>query len=178
MKFLIKEEEIKERVQNLAQEIYDFYNEQRIDHIYLIFILTSSFVFAADLMRVLSKLGLVIQTDVISVKSYIGTESGTITINPDDIYRQNLNDRNLLIVDDILDSGKTLTYVKKQILETYKPKSIEFCYFLEKEKKHRAYDFIARFIGFKIPDLFVVGYGLDWDGKHRELPYITEIKSE
>jgi hypoxanthine phosphoribosyltransferase len=49
---------------------------------------------------------------------------------------------------------------------------------LEKEKEHRAYDFIARFIGFKIPDLFVVGYGLDCDGKNRELPYITEIQSE
>lgn len=176
MKFKIKEEQIKERINELAQEIYDFFNEKKIDFIYLIFILTSSFVFASDLLRVLSKLGLKIQTDVISVKSYVGVESGDISINPDDIYRHNLNDKNILIVDDILDTGKTLTYIKKQILEAYKPKILEFCCFLEKDKPNRKFDFNVRFLGFKIPDLFVVGYGLDCDGKLRELPYITEIK--
>jgi hypoxanthine phosphoribosyltransferase len=175
MKFLINEEQIRERVKKLAQEIYNFFIEQKIDFIYLIFILTSSFVFASDLMRVLSKLGLKIQTDVISVKSYVGTESGEISINPDDIYRHNLNNKNILIVDDILDTGKTLTYVKKQILDTYKPKILEFCCFLEKDRPNREYDFKVKFLGFKIPDVFVVGYGLDCDGKNRELPYITEI---
>jgi hypoxanthine phosphoribosyltransferase len=175
MKFTITEEQIKERVDELAQEVYDFFNNEQIDFLYLIFILTSSFVFASDLMRALSKLGLEIQTDVISVKSYVGTESGDIIINPDDIYRQNLNDKNILIVDDILDTGKTLTYIKKQILETYKPKILEFCCFLEKNKPQRVFNFKVRFVGFKIPDLFVVGYGLDCDGKNRELPYVTEI---
>ncbi|MFX1573583.1 MAG: phosphoribosyltransferase [Promethearchaeota archaeon] len=175
MKFTIKEEEIKERVNELAQEVYNFFKEKEIDFIYLIFILTSSFVFASDLMRVLSKLGLKIQTDVISVKSYVGVQSGDISINPDDIYRQNLNNKNILIVDDILDTGKTLTYVKKQILETYKPRILEFCCFLEKDKPNRKFNFKVRFLGFKIPDVFVVGYGLDCEGRGRELPYITEI---
>jgi len=175
MKFIITEEQIKERIKELAQEIYDFFNEKKIEFIYLIFILTSSFVFASDLMRVLSKLGLKIQTDVISVKSYVGINSGDISINPDDIYRQNLNDKNILIVDDILDTGKTLTYVKRQILETYRPKLLEFCCFLEKDKPSRKYNFKVRFLGFKIPDVFVVGYGLDCDGKYREIPYITEL---
>ncbi|MHA2392613.1 MAG: phosphoribosyltransferase [Promethearchaeota archaeon] len=175
MKFTITEEQIKERVDELAQEVYDFFKNEQIDFLYLIFILTSSFVFASDLMRALSKLGLEIQTDVISVKSYVGTESGDIIINPDDIYRQNLNDKNILIVDDILDTGKTLTYVKKQILETYKPRILEFCCFLEKNKSQREFNFKVRFVGFKIPDLFVIGYGLDCDGKNRELPYVTEI---
>ena len=176
MEFIINEEHIEKKVQELAQEIYDFFNEKQIDFIYLIFILTSSFMFASDLMRELSQLGLKIQTDVVTVKSYVGTVSRDITINPDDIYRQNLNDKNILIVDDILDTGKTLTYVRKQILEAYKPKVLEFCCFLEKDKPKRKLDFDVRFIGFRIPDLFVVGYGLDYDGKYRELPYITEIK--
>jgi len=176
MKFIINEEQIKEKVKELAKEIYEFFNERKIDFIYLIFILTSSFVFASDLMRVLSQLGLKIQTDVISVKSYVGTKSGDIVINPDDIYRHNLNNKNILIVDDILDTGKTLTYVRKQILEAYTPKILEFCCFLEKYKPQRNLDFKVRFLGFKIPDLFVVGYGLDYDGKFRELPFITEIR--
>ena len=175
MVFIITEEQIKDRVYELAKEIHEFFSEKKIEFIYLIFILTSSFVFASDFMRVLSKLGLKIQTDVISVKSYVGVESGDITINPDDIYRHNLNDKNILIVDDILDTGKTLTYVKRQILETYKPKILEFCCFLEKDKPDREYDFHVKFLGFKIPDVFVIGFGLDWDGKGRELPYITEI---
>ena len=176
MVFIITEEQIKGRVHELAQEIYEFFSEKKIEFIYLIFILTSSFVFASDLMRVLSKLGLKIQTDVISVKSYVGMESGEISINPDDIYRHNLNDKNILIVDDILDTGKTLTYVKKQILEAYNPKILEFCCFLEKDKPDRDFDFKVRFLGFMIPDLFVVGYGLDYNGKNRELPYITEVQ--
>lgn len=176
MEVIINEEQIEEKVQDLAQKIYDFFNNKKVDFIYLIFILTSSFMFASDLMRILSQLGLKIQTDVISVKSYVGTKSGDIIVNPDDIYRQNLNDKNILIVDDILDTGKTLTYVRKQILEAYKPKILEFCCFLVKDRPKRKLDFDVRFIGFRIPDLFVVGYGLDYEGKHRELPYITEIK--
>jgi hypoxanthine phosphoribosyltransferase len=176
MEFIINEEQIEKKVQELAKKIYNFFNEKKIDFIYLIFILTSSFMFASDLMRKLSQLGLKVQTDVISVKSYVGTMPGDITINPDDIYRHNLNDKNILIVDDILDTGKTLTYVRKQILEAYTPNILEFCCFLEKDKPTRKLNFIVKFIGFRIPDLFVVGYGLDHDGLHRELPYITEIK--
>lgn len=173
--FNLTEIELEERVNSLAGEIVEYFTKRNIKDIYLIFILTSSFVFASDLMRKLSKLGLVLQTNVISVKSYVGTESKNIKTNIDDIYRNQLDNKDILIVDDILDTGKTLTYVREQILEHYKPKTMEFCCLLNKVTGERDLKFEVRFIGFNIPDAFVIGYGLDCEGRYRELSYITTI---
>jgi len=175
IEFNLTEEELEKRVDSLANEIMDYFAKKNIKDVYLIFILTSSFIFASDLMRKLSKLGLILQTDVISVKSYVGTESKDIKINIDDIYRNKLDDKDILIVDDILDTGKTLTYVREQILDHYKPKTMEFCCLLNKVTAERNLQFEVRFIGFNIPDAFVIGYGLDCEGRYRELSYITTI---
>lgn len=171
----ISESEIKQRIKDLSSEIKDYYDSQGISSIYYVFILTSSFVFAADLMRELSKLGLQMQTDVITVKSYIGTKAGELTINAEDVYRNNLDDKNVLVVDDILDTGATLTHVRNNILQAYSPQSLEFCCLLKKEMLSENLGFNVKFIGFEIPDKFVVGYGLDCDGKYREFPFITTM---
>ncbi len=175
MDFNLSEEKIMRKVNTLAKEINEYYSKRLIREIYLIFILNSSFIFASDLMRKLSKAGMILQTDVVSVKSYVGKKPKPIKANVEDIYRAKLDNKNILIVDDILDTGRTLTYVRELIFEHYKPKSMEICCLLNKVKAERNLHFEVRFIGFNVPDVFVVGYGIDYEGRYRELSYITTI---
>jgi hypoxanthine phosphoribosyltransferase len=173
--FRISTEDIDLRVKELSQEIHKFYNNNGVNSLHFIFLLTSSFVFASDLLRKLSFYDLQITTDVISVKSYTGTHSTEIKLSSDNLALLDLNDKAILIVDDILDTGNTLTRVRKEILGSYNPKMIQFCCLLEKSDNLRKLDFNVRFIGFKIPKVFVVGYGLDYKGLYRELPYIRKL---
>ena len=175
MEFKITEKELNKIVKRIAKEISDYYNEKNIKSIYFIIILTSSLIFASDLMRELSRLGMSLRTDTILAKSYKGKESGEVKIRVDDFLQIDLNEKNILIVDDILDTGETLYHIKKQILSIYKPKTLEFCCLLNKIHERRAKDVDVMFIGIDIPDEFVVGYGLDYNGKYRELPYLTII---
>jgi len=172
----ISSKDIDLRVKELSQEIYEFYNRKNVSSLYFIFLLTSSFIFASDLLRNLSYYDLKINTDVIAVKSYIGTQPTEIKLKLDDLERYNLNNRTILIVDDILDTGNTLKQVRKEILGRFTPKMIHFCCLLEKTDNLRNMDFNVKFIGFEIPKIFVVGYGLDYNGLYRELPYIKELK--
>lgn len=175
MNFKISREEIDTRVNELSQEIYEFYNNKDVDFLYFIFLITSSFIFASDLLRKLSFYNLKIKTDVINVKSYTGTQSREIKLNLEDLKRNNLSNKTILIVDDILDTGNTLGYVRKELLRRYNPSTIEFCCLLKKTDPQRNMDFDVQFIGFDIPKIFVVGYGLDYNGFYRELPYIKNL---
>ena len=175
MNFKISPEEIDSRVNELSQEIYEFYSSKNVDYLHFVFLLTSSFIFASDLLRKLSLYKLKIKTDVIYVKSYIGTQSTEIKLNLDDLERNNLNDKAILIVDDILDTGNTLSHVRKEIFRRFKPNMIEFCCLLKKTDPLRNMDFNVQFIGFEIPKIFVVGYGLDYNGLYRELPHIKSL---
>ena len=112
---------------------------------------------------------------MIAVKSYTGTQPTEIKLNLDDLERNNLNDKVILIVDDILDTGNTLKHVRKEILGKFNPKMIDFCCLLKKPDNLKSMDFIVQFIGFEIPKIFVVGYGLDYEGLYRELPYIKKL---
>jgi len=177
MEFIITEEEINNRVKELANKIQGHYkNKYNVEYIYFILILTSSFIFASDLMRNLSKLSMKLKTDVISIKSYVGIHSGPIQAKIDDIYRENLNNKHVLVVDDILDTGATLNHVHKQILNSYTPKTLDFCCLLKKQNERRKLDFNVKFVGFEIPDFFIVGYGLDHNGDYRELPYLISLE--
>jgi hypoxanthine phosphoribosyltransferase len=173
--FEISETELKKIVEKLATKINEFYNEKNINFVYFIIILTSSLIFASDIMRELSKLGMVLRTDTIRAKSYKGKKSGEVKIRVDDFLQIDLNEKNILIVDDILDTGETLHHIREQILNIYKPNTLEFCCLLNKIHERRVRDVDVRFIGIDIPDKFVVGYGLDYNGKYRELPYLTTI---
>jgi len=136
----------------------------------MVSVLKGSVVFMADLMRAID---IPLRVDFMSVSSYgSGTKtSGVVKIIKDlDIE---LAGHDLLIVEDILDSGKTLSYLK-EILSARKPKSIALVTLLDKPDR-RQVDIKADYVGFEIPDEFVVGYGLDYDEHYRNLPYVAVL---
>ena len=167
---LLTKEEIEEVVKELGKKITEDYKDKNL---LLVSILKGSIVFMADLMRSIT---IPCRIDFMSVSSYgSGTQtSGVVKIQKDlDI---NLEGYDLLIVEDILDSGKTLSYVRK-ILEARNPASIRICTLFDKPERREA-DVYAHYSGAEVPDEFIVGYGLDYDEKYRNLPYIGVLKPE
>jgi hypoxanthine phosphoribosyltransferase len=163
-KILLSEEEIKEIVARLGREITEDY---RGKNLLVVSVLKGSVMIMADLLR---QIKIPCRIDFMSVSSYgSGTvSSGTVKIIKDlDI---NLEGFDILIVEDILDSGATL-YNLKEILLTRKPASVKICTFLDKPERRKA-NIVADYAGAQIPDEFVVGYGLDYDEKYRNLPYV------
>jgi hypoxanthine phosphoribosyltransferase len=135
-------------------------------------VLKGAFVFLSDLMRAVK---FPVKVDFMAVKSYKGTETtGEVNILLD--LREDIKGKNVLIVEDIVDTGITLNAVKR-ILEKRKPKSLRICALLDK-KERRVVDVRVDYIGFAIPNKFVVGYGLDFEEKYRNLPYVSLLKDE
>lgn len=170
LKVLLSEEELNRKVQELGQRISEDY---RGKNLLMVSVLKGSVVFMADLMRAVT---IPCEIDFMSVSSYgSGTKtSGVVKIVKDlDI---NLAGRDLLIVEDILDSGMTLAYIKQMLLDRH-PHSIRICTLLDKPERRQA-DIAADYKGFEVPDEFVVGYGLDYSEKYRNLPYIGVLKPE
>lgn len=167
-KILITEEEIKDINQRLGRQISEDYKGKNL---LLVSVLKGSIVFMADLMREIS---IPCEIDFMCVSSYgsgIKT-SGVVKIIKDlDIK---LEGRDVLIVEDILDSGLTLSYIT-DILSARNPNSIKICTFLDKPERRQA-DVYAHYKGVDIPDEFVVGYGLDCDEIYRNLPYVGVVK--
>lgn len=163
---LISERRIRRRVAELGREISEHYREK---HLTVIFISNGAVVFAADLVR---NIDLPIQIDSISVGSYKGTRSsGKVTIGKS--VKVEIKNRHVLVVDDILDTGMTLKEVISNI-EKYRPKDIRTCVLLDKASR-RVIPIKADFVGFEITDVFVVGYGLDYNEYYRNLPFIGSI---
>ena len=167
---LIDKAKIATRVDTLVDEII---SNGQPDRLVVIGILKGSFMFFADLMRSFYRHDAHPHIDFMTVSSYgAGTvSSGTVQIIHD--IRENLVDADVLLVDDILDSGRTLAFTKKLMLERG-AKSVHSCVLLDK-KTNRAVEFEADYAGFEIDDLFVVGYGLDYDNLYRELPHIAKV---
>ena len=167
---LISENDIEKKLYELGQKISECYGEEEV---VVISILKGALVFTADLIR---KLKCDVVLDSMIVSSYgSGTySSGKIKIVQD--CREDLKDKNVLVVDDIIDSGNTLSQLY-EFLKTREPKSLRTCVFLDKPSR-RTVDYKPDFSGYEIPDAFVIGYGLDYDGKYRQLPYVAEIKEE
>ncbi len=165
---LISREQIKETVEQLGREISKDYQGKKI---LIVVLLRGSFVFAADLIR---ELELDVCVDFMKVSSYQGREtSGEVRILKD--LDENIHDRDVLIVEDIVDTGLTLTKILA-VLRSRNPKSLEICTLLDKPSR-RIKPVDAKYKGFAIEDRFVVGYGLDEDQKYRQLPDIEEIVS-
>ena len=143
------------------------------DNLIVIGILKGSFMFLADLMRSFHRHDVHPRIDFMTLSSYgSGTEStGTVEIIHD--IREELSGADVLLVDDILDSGRTLAFTKQLTLERG-AKSVHSCVLLDKEA-HRAVEFEADHAGFPIDDYFVVGYGLDYNNLYRELPHIAKV---
>lgn len=167
---LLTEAEIAERVEALAQEIAVQYADKRP---LLIGILKGSIVFLADLMR---KLNIPLEMDLICASSYgcDSETSGTVTILKD--VSQDIRGRHVLIVEDIVDTGVTLRCLV-DLLKERAPASLAIVALLSKPDRRRTHIDID-FLGFEIPDEFVVGYGLDFAEKYRYLPYVAVLKPE
>ena len=167
---LYTEEQLKQRVQEMAAQITaDYQGKEPV----LISVLRGSYIFMADLSRAID---LPCAIDFMSVSSYgKGTSSsGQVQITKD--LSDEIEGKDIIIVEDILDSGNTLFYLM-QILQARHPASIRLCTLLDKPER-RVKDITADYSGFSIPDAFVVGYGLDYAEKYRNLPYIGILKPE
>ena len=168
-RILISEEELREKVSEMGKKIsLDFEGKDPI----FVGVLKGCFIFMADLMRYVD---ISCSMDFMSVSSYSGTSStGAVKINKD--LGEDIEGRHLIIVEDILDSGVTLSYLK-QYLMVRKPASITIATLMDKPARRKA-DIYADYSCFEIPDAFVVGYGLDYNERYRNLPYIGVLKPE
>lgn len=167
---LYTEEQLRQRVAELGREITkDYAGKEPV----LASILRGSYIFMADLTRCID---LPLRVDFMAVSSYGAgtTSSGQVEIKKD--LSDSIEGRDLIIVEDILDSGNTLYYLT-DILRVRKPASIRICTLLDKPDR-RTKPIKADYCGFTIPDAFVVGYGLDYNEKYRNLPYIGVLKPE
>ncbi len=166
---LVSEEEIKEICQRLGKQISKDYEGKKL---LLVSVLKGAVVFLADLMR---EITCDCRIDFLAVSSYNGAKtSGHVNFKKD--LDVNPEGYDILIVEDILDSGLTLSYLKK-VLEDRKANSIKVCAFLDKPTNHKT-DITAEYIGKVVPDEFVVGYGLDYNEKYRNLPYVAILSPE
>ncbi|MBS4201042.1 hypoxanthine phosphoribosyltransferase [Bacillus sp. FJAT-49732] len=165
---MISDIEIKQRVKELAEEIERDFNHESI---FLIVVLKGSFVFAADLIREMKG---DIKVDFISVSSYSDQTETTGKVRLLKDLDANITNQNVVVVEDIIDSGLTLHFLRDH-LKMHKPKHIKICTLLDKPER-RKIDLPVDYVGFVIPDEFIVGYGIDYAEKYRNLPYIATVK--
>ncbi len=167
---LLSREQLQEKVLQLAAEITEDY---RGKDLLAVCILKGSIIFFSDLIRAIE---LPLETDFVAISSYghSTSSSGVVRILKD--LDQNIQDRHVLVVEDIIDSGLTLKYLLEN-LSSRKPKSLHVCTLLDKPER-RTVEIETAYNGFSIPDRFVVGYGLDYAEKYRNLPYIGVLKPE
>lgn len=164
---LISEKQIKEKVIELGQKIERDYKDQEI---FLIGVLKGASVFISDLMRCIN---LDVKIDFMSVSSYgmSTTSSGVVKILKD--IDQDISNKNVIIVEDIIDTGLTLNYLKDYLLKK-NAKSIKICTLLDKPERRKC-NIQVDYVGFKIEDKFIVGYGIDYKEMYRNLPYIAYV---
>ncbi len=165
---LFSEKEIENIVNILANQIEKDYNNK--DFI-MVGLLKGSVAFMADLMK---KINLDFSIDFMVVSSYGGGTQSTGRVNVLKDISQSVEGKEILIVEDIIDSGNTLNFIKKY-LTVKGAKSIKLCTLFDKPDRRTA-DITVDYVGMKIPDVFIVGYGLDYDEKYRNLPYVGVLK--
>jgi len=165
---MISDEQIQERVRELGAEISADYQGQTV---LLVAVLRGAAIFLADLSRAMT---VPVELDFMAVSSYGSStkSSGVVRILKD--LDEQIEDRNVLVVEDILDTGLTLKYLLKN-LASRKPASLEVVTLLNKQGKQRV-PISCKYSGFSVPDEFVVGYGLDFAERYRNLPYIGVLK--
>lgn len=168
-RILVSAEQIQIRVRELANQISKDY--ANVDQVYLIGILKGAFIFLADLSRQLTVPHVV---DFMAVSSYGKTAmTGAVRLIMD--LREPIDGQHAIIIEDIADSGKTLKYLY-QVLQWHNPASLKTCVLLRKNRD--IIDVPINYLGFEIPNAWVVGYGLDYADHYRTLPYIAELKPE
>jgi hypoxanthine phosphoribosyltransferase len=165
---LLTKEVIQERVMEMGQEIDRHFHGREI---IIITLLDGAIVFTADLIR---NLAIPLRLDCLRVSSYGDSTDPETAPRILSSLKSDVSGKHVLIVDDILDTGNTLQSVSNEVL-SQKPASVHTCVFLDKPDR-RENGFKADWSGFSIPDEFVVGYGLDYAGKYRQLPYVGTLK--
>jgi hypoxanthine phosphoribosyltransferase len=164
---LFTKEQIQVRVQELAQKISNDYVDKDL---LAVGILKGGFIFFADIVRAIK---VPLTVDFILASSYLKSNTtGEVKVYYD--IKEDVSDKDVLFIEDIVDSGITLNHIRERVLAR-SPKSLKICAFLDKRER-RIVDVPLDYVGFKIPNEFVVGYGLDYDNKFRNLPYIAIFK--
>lgn len=168
LKVLITEDELRKRVYELGDQLTKDYSGKDV---VVISVLKGSIMFMADLLRAFNNH---VEIDFMVVSSYgAGVVSTGAVKMIKDVFLS-IEGKDVLIVEDILDTGRTLHYIK-EYLQGRKPNSIRICTLLDKPERREA-DISADYVGFTVPDEFVIGYGLDFNEKYRNLPYIGVLK--
>lgn len=170
MRVLIPPEEIAARVRDIASDISRDFGGKDLA---ILGVLRGAFIFVADLMRAIT---IPATVDFIAIESY-GTNthsSGVVRLTKD--MKESIEGRHVLVVEDIVDSGRTLQYLL-HLMEARNPASVAVCALLTKPSRHEV-DVTVHYRGFSVPDEFVVGYGLDYDQRYRGLPCIGVLKPE
>ena len=160
-------EQIQQKVRELAEGISEEYEGKDL---LAVGILRGAFMFMSDLVRAIR---VPLTVDFIVASSYVKTDTtGEVKVHCD--IREDVMNKDVLLVEDIVDTGITLNHLRERIL-TRRPRSLKVCAFLDKRVR-RVVDVPLDYVGFEIPNQFVVGYGLDYDNKYRNLPYIAVFK--
>lgn len=164
---MITQEEMRKRIKELGLRIAEDYQDKDL---LMIGVLKGAFAFFADLSRAIP---LPLRVDFLVVSSYGDKKqsSGKVKVISD--ISPSLKGQDVLVVEDIVDSGLTLTILKKKIMAK-KPRSLRFCTLLDKPQRRQT-DVVIDYVGFTIPNKYVVGYGLDYENKYRNLPYIAVL---
>lgn len=167
---LIPSAEIEEKVREIGERITEDYAGEKL---LLVGILRGAVIVMADLMR---QINLPCEIDFMDISSYGSgsSSSGVVRILKD--LEGDITDRHVLVVEDIIDTGLTLSYLRRSLLAR-RPASLEICSLLSKPSRRRA-ELEVKYLGFEVPDEFVVGYGLDYAGAYRNLPDICILKPE
>lgn len=170
---LISSQDVQQRITELAQEINRYYQHTGCEKLVVIGLLRGSFMFMADLVR---QIKLPVEVDFLTASSYgTGTESSRDVKILKDLDGE-IHGKDVLIVEDIIDTGFTLNKVR-DILQLREPRSVSICTLLDKPSR-REVDVPVEWIGFAIPDEFVVGYGIDYAQHYRNLDYIAKVVIE
>ena len=167
---LVSKEEIQKAVERIGQQITEDYKDKDL---FVIGVLKGGFMFTADLVRAIN---LPLQLDFIAVSSYGSstTTSGVVRLIKD--IDKPLDGKHLLIVEDIIDSGVTLKYLK-EMFATRGPLSIKVCTIFDKPSRRKV-EMLGDYVGIEIPDEYVIGYGLDYDGAYRNLPDLCVLRRD
>jgi hypoxanthine phosphoribosyltransferase len=170
-RILFHEQTILSRLDEMARDITNFYAGEELT---VVAVLNGSLIFAADLLR---RIPLPLKLDCLSVSSYHGGTESSGVVTFDQNSMPDVKDRHVLVIDDILDSGRTLHAICRRIRGELEPKSVRVCVLLSK-RCPRAEELEADFVGFDIDNEFVIGYGLDFAEHYRNLPFVGVLKHE
>ena len=169
LKILFSEEQIQSKIEQLGKTLNEVYKDEEL---YLICVLKGSVMFMVDLSK---HLKMPIKMEFIRLSSYGSGFTSTGKVSAVDIALPDLNEKNVLIIEDIIDTGHTARFLVDFINHNFKTKSLKFCSLLDKKCK-REVSIDADFYCFEVDDKFLVGYGLDYDGYYRNIPYIGYVE--